>query len=839
MKLNKIVEMLALGAALSAGIAHAVTVNVDFGAPPGHDYTGVGVAPDPGTTWNSFNSGGNGNALSPTNAALVDSLGGASSVQLSLTGAGGTWSAPAVNDLLFDYVWVNGGVGTVSLTGLAPNQFFELYLYGQGDNPAQNSKFTLGVANGGLSGISPASDRSVMANTYVKLAGTADGSGNVTFTWQAAVSGFAGFNGFQLDLNPPIDTTPPTLVSFEHDKGAGPILVNEPVTYTVTFSEAMASATVNTDDFGNASATATTINSVTATANPAVFTVVATSSEAGTLQLQINSGATLTDFASLALDAASAIPDDSTLTVNDLPKTLTTISAVSSGSPTTYGQTVTFTATVSPIPSGGTVQFYNGFVELDAPVAVNTSTGEASFSTNTLAVGSYEINAEYSGNFGFEASTTTAPTAQAVDKAPLTVKATNTLRPLNTANPDPFAYQITGFQNGENLASSGVSGLPVLTTTAVLSSPAGTYDITCGLGGLAADNYSFSLVNGTLTVADVANMFSVNFFVGPSWPFGGLTTDEEKENVKVAAGVPAGLPGTWFTNGWQNFEVPWGGDQQPLATLTSNKGSSATFNFKSCRNGYTYNGPRGTLLGDGNGNMMDAHVNSTLSADVTNHIFDMEVTDIPFAKYDVIFYLGANQPQFGDGTGVIKFNGGAERVFTLQPGAFDGTFTEMVDAVTPGNYVVFSGVTGSSFTTQTWGTGAGGFNHIGPFGFQIKEVPAPANSFTSWANDNNAVGQTPDQDHDNDGVDNGVEYFMGQTGSSFTALPSLDGSNNIAWTMDPAYQGTYEVQTSPDLVNWTNVDPKPAPSGGTLSYTLPPGALGGKSFVRLLVTPTP
>jgi hypothetical protein len=57
--------------------------------------------------------------------------------------------------------------------------------------------------------------------------------------------------------------------------------------------------------------------------------------------------------------------------------------------------------------------------------------------------------------------------------------------------------------------------------------------------------------------------------------------------------------------------------------------------------------------------------------------------------------------------------------------------------------------------------------------------------------------------------------------------------------MDAAYAGTYEVQTSPDLVTWTNVVPRPVPSGGSLSYTLPADAPGGKSFVRLLVTPTP
>ncbi len=61
----------------------------------------------------------------------------------------------------------------------------------------------------------------------------------------------------------------------------------------------------------------------------------------------------------------------------------------------------------------------------------------------------------------------------------------------------------------------------------------------------------------------------------------------------------------WYTSGWLNFEVPWA-PAAPLApiTLTSNQGSSASFTFKKCRNGWTYSGaPRTTLLGDGNGNM--------------------------------------------------------------------------------------------------------------------------------------------------------------------------------------------------------------------------------------------
>jgi hypothetical protein len=126
-------------------------------------------------------------------------------------------------------------------------------------------------------------------------------------------------------------------------------------------------------------------------------------------------------------------------------------------------------------------------------------------------------------------------------------------------------------------------------------------------------------------------------------------------------------------------------------------------------------------------------------------------------------------------------------------------------------------------------------------GLQLVQTSSPpVLAYSTWANANNATGQTPDQDHDNDGVDNGIEYFMGETGSSFTAMPGLDGDNKVTWPMDPDYAGTYEVQTSSDLVTWTNVvDPRPTPSGGSLSYTLPADAPGGKSFVRLLVTPAP
>ena len=112
----------------------------------------------------------------------------------------------------------------------------------------------------------------------------------------------------------------------------------------------------------------------------------------------------------------------------------------------------------------------------------------------------------------------------------------------------------------------------------------------------------------------------------------------------------------------------------------------------------------------------------------------------------------------------------------------------------------------------------------------------PASGYGTWAG-TNAPDETPDQDHDNDGVANGIEYFMGVAPGdlSFTALPGLDPTHTVTWPMDPAYDGTWRVETSPDLRNWTDVTADATDHTTSVSYTLPPNM--GTRFVRLAVTP--
>src|SRR2546428_186028 len=105
------------------------------------------------------------------------------------------------------------------------------------------------------------------------------------------------------------------------------------------------------------------------------------------------------------------------------------------------------------------------------------------------------LGALTAGNYSF----TFVDGTLTITKATLTVKANDKAREYGDANPS-FDATISGFKNGENLGTSGVTGSPACSTTAVQASPVGPFPITCLLGTLAATNYDFSFVAGTLTI---------------------------------------------------------------------------------------------------------------------------------------------------------------------------------------------------------------------------------------------------------------------------------------------------------------------------------------------------
>jgi sugar lactone lactonase YvrE len=88
-------------------------------------------------------------------------------------------------------------------------------------------------------------------------------------------------------------------------------------------------------------------------------------------------------------------------------------------------------------------------------------------------------------------------TTLTVNKKVLTVTANNASRAFGAANPT-FIDTIAGFVAGQG--PGVLTGAVSLTTAATAASPVGTYAIVAAQGTLAAANYTFTFVNGTLTV---------------------------------------------------------------------------------------------------------------------------------------------------------------------------------------------------------------------------------------------------------------------------------------------------------------------------------------------------
>ena len=123
-------------------------------------------------------------------------------------------------------------------------------------------------------------------------------------------------------------------------------------------------------------------------------------------------------------------------------------------------------------------------------------------------------------------------------------------------------------------------------------------------------------------------------------------------------------------------------------------------------------------------------------------------------------------------------------------------------------------------------------------------TPAPG-SFAAWQSASGTTGAL-NLDHDQDGVPNGIEWFLGGNTNTtgFTTLPGVvntGGTFRITWTKSAALTGTYGtafvVETSDSLTGtWVTeiLGGSVTTTGNSVTYTFP--SLGAKKFARLRVT---
>jgi hypothetical protein len=197
--------------------------------------------------------------------------------------------------------------------------------------------------------------------------------------------------------------------------------------------------------------------------------------------------------------------------INIAGLTITSTTLTSSQNPTNYGQSVTFTATVSAASGTptGTVIFYDGSTSLGS---VTLAGGSASLSTSNLTAGSHPIIAKYQGTSLYAASASPVLT-QVVNGVSTSTSLVSSLNPSNYGQEVTFTASVTsssGKPTGTVIFYDGSTALGSVTLakgSASLSTSslgAGPHSMTAAYQGTSKFAASTSavlnqIVNGTAT----------------------------------------------------------------------------------------------------------------------------------------------------------------------------------------------------------------------------------------------------------------------------------------------------------------------------------------------------
>jgi autotransporter-associated beta strand protein len=277
----------------------------------------------------------------------------------------------------------------------------------------------------------------------------------------------------------------------------------------------------------------------------------------------------------------------------------TTTSVTSLANPSTFGQSVTLTATIVPasgtsVPSG-TVQFLTAGSDLGSPVGVTAGAspnGTASISTAALTVSGSPIvvTAVYISTGNFIGSSGTLPGGQVVHPAAATVTLGNLIQTYSgtgksvTATTIPSGLAVTLTYNGSASAPTNVGSYTVIGSISDLNY-AGSVTNTLVIqpilaltwSGVVSSNWNASSSNWVDTATHSTNFVYYD---------GDLVTfdDYGSANTNIALNTIVQPGNITFSNSTMNYTFSGSGGIAGSASLT--KYGSGTLTF-SCTNSYT------------------------------------------------------------------------------------------------------------------------------------------------------------------------------------------------------------------------------------------------------------
>jgi len=231
-----------------------------------------------------------------------------------------------------------------------------------------------------------------------------------------------------------------------------------------------------------------------------------------------------------------------------------TVGLVSSPNPSTYGATVTFTATITsaaPGPATGTVTFFDGTNQIGSGTLAGNPAA-ATFATATLAVGTHPITAQYAGD-NYNSAGTSPVVSQVVNPAVTTTVVTSAPNPSNFGQNVTFTINVTTGVGTGNLTGTvsladtfnGVTttiatGLPLnlsgIATFSTTTLAVGQHSIVATYGGDTDHATSSSAAGGLIQVVDEVTAVALTSSQNPS-TFGQNVTFTAAVSISGGGGV--------------------------------------------------------------------------------------------------------------------------------------------------------------------------------------------------------------------------------------------------------------------------------------------------------------
>jgi autotransporter-associated beta strand protein len=453
-------------------------------------------------------------------------------------------------------------------------------------------------------------------------------------------------------------------------------------------------------------------------------------------------------------------------------RTTTAVAISSSVNPSTFGQSVTFSVTVTAgapangVPTGSVTLTVDGG---SAQTATLDNTGHATLATAAVPAGQHTITATYNGDSNF--GTVSTSITQTVNKANTTLSLASSANPATVGQAVIFTATLGVVAPGAGTSSGTVTftvdgnattvsvdgtGKATLTTTSLV---AGSHSVTASYGG--DNNFNASNSNAvTETVGRDNSVVSLTSSANPA-DFGATIT---LTTVVTGAPVNGNTPSTTPTG-----TVTFKDGNNVLGTVTLTNGQASLNTVLSVGN----HALSVTYSGDGNYNAgslataLAQVVNKANSAVAFNVSRTVAVAGRPVTFTATVSSLSPNP---GTPTGTVSFVENGVRLGSVPVGA-DGTAALTISFTTAGNHVVnavysgddnFNSSTSAATVTVTVGTASQTF--VAQAYLDLLRRPADSGGLAFWSR---LIDQGTGRTDVVLGIENSTEYRRIQVNDSY------------------------------------------------------------------------